>query len=134
MRKRYILTFPSETIDQPVTYKLIKDYDLEINILKASISAGEEGHLLIGIGGDQEKIRQALLYLESININYSPIEKQITFKSEQCVHCGSCTAVCFSGALIMNKDTWQMEFSPAKCTVCGLCTKACPLQLFDIDF
>ena len=50
-----------------------------------------------------------------------------------CIHCGSCTAVCFSGALTMSRATNEMVFNPEKCVVCELCLKACPLRLFSID-
>ena len=51
-----------------------------------------------------------------------------------CIHCGSCTAVCFAGALVLKKPEWKLKFDPNLCIVCELCTKTCPLGLFKIDF
>lgn len=134
MKKRYILTFPAEILNQPFTYQLIKEFDIQVNILKARITSGEEGYLLMGMSGEKAKIDKAIEYLKQKKIKCSTIEKQVIFKQDECIHCGSCTAVCFSGALTMNKESRQLEFNPQKCTVCELCTKACPLSLFEIDF
>ncbi len=44
-KKRVVLSFPPHLIDQAVSYKLIKDYDLMINILRARITPKEQGRL-----------------------------------------------------------------------------------------
>ncbi len=134
MKKRYILTFPPEVIEEPITYRLIKDFDIKINILNADISAGEEGHLLLGIWGKTSNINKAVNYLQNSGIKCEAIEKKVRFNQQACIHCGSCTAVCFSGALTMDKENWKLNFNPEKCTVCELCITACPLGLHEIDF
>ena len=40
---KVVLRFPPELTDQPVTYKLIKEYDLMVNILRGHIIPKEEG-------------------------------------------------------------------------------------------
>jgi len=32
-KKKVVLTFPYKLINEPITYHLIKDYDLEVNII-----------------------------------------------------------------------------------------------------
>ena len=41
--KKVVLHFPSRLVDQPIIYRLIKEYDLTFNILKASVIPDEEG-------------------------------------------------------------------------------------------
>ncbi len=41
--KRVVLQFPKRMIDEPIIYRLVKDYDLVPNILKASITPKEQG-------------------------------------------------------------------------------------------
>jgi L-aspartate semialdehyde sulfurtransferase ferredoxin len=134
MKRKYVLTFPPEATNEPVTFRLIRDFGLEINILRAEINAGHEGKLLLEIKSRKEELENGLKYLESRRIGYAPVSDEIIFHSEQCIHCGSCTAVCFSGALEMDPRSRNLLFCPEKCIACGLCTKACPLQLFTLEF
>jgi ferredoxin len=129
-----VLTFSTETVETPVTYTLIKEYDILINILNADISHGREGNLLIEMTGEKGRIKEALAYLESIKVAISPVIKTILFKESECIHCGSCTSVCFTEALVMGPADRELKFSPEKCVACELCIKACPLRLFELNF
>ena len=133
MKKRYILKFPQKNISDPITYDLVKIYDLKINILNADISSGRQGNLVLEFDAEEKNIEAGVKYLEQKGIMCSPMNKQLTFKQDDCVACGSCTAVCFSGALEMDKGNWTLEFDAKKCVVCGRCVKACPMQLFEIN-
>lgn len=128
-KERVMLFFTAETYGKPITYILIHDYNLKVNILKAEVTPGEEGHLLIDLEGPEDSIKKALEYLEREQVEIVPTNRQITINKDLCVHCGACTAVCFSQAMVMNRDTWQVEFDPTKCIVCGLCVSACPLRI-----
>lgn len=133
-KKRFVLTFPPEKVEVPLTYNLIKNYDIKINILNADLSAGEEGNLLIEMEGKHSNLKSGVQYIKELGVNIVPLNKKIEFKHKDCIHCGSCTAVCFAGALSIYKPDWKLNFNPEKCVVCELCTKACPLGLFKIDF
>jgi len=134
MKKRYILTFPPEELDEPITYNLIKKYDIMVHIINAKITAGEEGHLVLGMSGQKENMEKAFEYLRSHNVKCESIKKSIRYNHQKCIHCGACTAVCFSGALSMERNNWELQFDHEKCIVCELCLKACPLNLFRADF
>jgi ferredoxin len=129
-----VLRFPAETVEEPVTYNLIKKYDIIINILNADITHGKEGNLLVEMEGERINLDEALLYLESRKVRFSPVSKNILFNNALCVHCGACSSVCFSGALNMDQDTRELVFIPEKCVACELCIKACPLRLFELNF
>ena len=134
VKERFTFVFSPDTYAKPVTYHLVKDYDLRINILRAEITPGEEGHLLAEIEGEEDNLRRALEFLAAESIEVIPTNKQVTVRQEECVHCGACTAVCFSGAMAMNREEWKMEFRPEKCIVCGLCIEACPLRIISVGF
>ena len=44
--ERIVLHFPHRLVDQPIVYKLIKDYDLQFNILKAYVTPREKSKSL----------------------------------------------------------------------------------------
>ena len=65
---RLVLNFPKETWDKPVIYKLVKDYDLIVNILRAQIFPRMEDSLVLELKGESQKIASAVKFLRSINI------------------------------------------------------------------
>ena len=134
VKKRLVLRFPAESINEPITYVLIREYDVKINILNADITHGKEGNLLIEISGEAGRIDDAIAYLESKKVRPSPVVKTILFNEAECVHCGACVSVCFPGALTMKESNRKLKFSPDRCVACELCIKACPLQLFELNF
>lgn len=134
LKKRYILTFPNETVEEPITYILVKEFDLKINIINADITPGKKSYLLCGMWGTDSNIARGIEYLEKRKIECTPVEKKLKLNRDLCVHCGSCTSVCFSGALSLDPDTRELISNPKKCTICGLCVKACPMKLFEISF
>jgi ferredoxin len=134
MKMRLVLRFPAESVNEPITYNLIKEYDVLVNILNADITHGKEGNLLIEMSGPETNMKKAMGYLENKQVEISPVVKTILFKQEHCIHCGACASVCFSGALEMDRASKMLQFSPDKCVACELCIKACPLQLFELNF
>ncbi len=132
MNKRYIFTFSPDIVNRPIVSEIAKHYDVMVNILNADVTSGREGKLVVELEGADGNIVQSLEYAKEAGVECVPLEKQLQFDQDQCVACGSCTAVCFSGALMMDADSWELLFDPEKCVVCGRCVKACPLQLFRI--
>ncbi len=128
------MRFPPQSGDKPLSYVLVKDYDIRINILKAEVMPGKRGNLLLEMEATQRNIDKGIAYLEKHHVECLPLDKQITLDQERCISCGNCTAVCFAGALTMNPETWELEFNKDECVACELCVKACPLGLFEIHF
>lgn len=129
-----VLRFPADSVNEPITYILIKEYDVKINILNADITHGKEGKLLIELSGEKKSMEQARDYLKHKKVEISPVVKTIHFRQDDCIHCGACASVCFPGALEMKSDTRELRFLPEKCVACELCIKACPLRLFELNF
>ncbi len=134
-KKRLVITFPPELTETPITYHLVKDYDLAINILKAKIIPGEEGKLVIEISnGSEDNIQAGIKYLQSQGISVEPVSKEIVLDETECINCGSCTAVCQSRALTISAPEWKLKFDKEQCIVCEMCVKACPMQIIKVSF
>jgi len=131
--KRFVLTFSPEATGEPITYNLIKKYDIKVNIVKADVSPGKIGHLVMEMTAPAKVLKEGMEYIRQQNVECDHIEKNITCRDELCIHCGACSAVCFAGALTMERKSAGLSFKPEKCVVCELCLKACPLKLFSID-
>jgi len=126
------MRFSANDITVPVTYHLVKDYDLMVNILNADISLNKIGTLVVDIAGEEENIKKGLEYVRSLGVDVKIFNKNIIWEADKCIHCGACTAVCPSGALAMDKTDWSLTFDREKCLICGLCVKACPINVMNI--
>jgi len=134
IKHKYILSFSQETANKPITYQLIKNYDLMVNIINAEITAHKKSYLLIEISGKEQNLKTGIEFLENNNVQCQAFNKQLQFDDLNCISCGSCTGVCYSKALEMNKEDKKVHFNPSNCTACGICVKACPLQLLNLTF
>jgi L-aspartate semialdehyde sulfurtransferase ferredoxin len=132
--RRYVLKFPPQSADKALSYRLIKDYDIKLNILKAEVRPGRTGSLLLEFEALPKNIQKGIEYLEANHVTCEPLGKKIKFASEKCINCGNCTGVCFTGALTMDREKWELHFEPELCVVCELCVPACPMNVFEINF
>jgi ferredoxin len=121
------LKFPPEKADKPVVTNLVK-FDLSFNILKAYISPGKTGTIILELKGSDENFDRSLAYLEEEGVQVKVYTDSVIRYEDKCIHCGACTAVCPSGALVMNKETWELEFDMDACLLCGHCVRACPAR------
>jgi len=128
---RFVLIFPPSLVEEPVTYHLVKDYGILINILRARITPKEEGRLVIEMSGNLEP---AIKYLETQGVKVEPIAREILLDEELCIHCGACAGVCFPKALTIDTETWELKFNREKCTLCEFCLKACPVGAISSKF
>jgi len=134
IKRRFLINFPAERSQKPLTYHLIKDFDWRINILRATITEGKEGRLLIEVEAKKQDMERGISFLEEEKVSVNPMEKQLYIDMDKCIHCGACTATCFSEALFLDKETWELTFDKSKCVVCGLCAKACPIGIIKLGF
>lgn len=133
MKKKLVLTFPKKLTGNPITYNLIKNYDLKANILRADIDFNVKGKLLLNIEGEEENLYSAIEYLNGIGLELEEINSSIVINRKECVDCGGCTAVCVVEALKLNEE-YKLEFDGQKCLDCKLCTKACPTRAINTVF
>ena len=64
MTKKVILTFPVDATDRPLTYDLIRIYDVKVNILKAEIQPGKDRITLDRDGSRSLENRTGYCFLE----------------------------------------------------------------------
>jgi ferredoxin len=132
LKKGLVLRFPPEIVDQPIVYRLVKDYNLVFNILKAMITPGKEGIMILELSGDRENLEKGLNYLKDVGVDVKTIAQQVAKNEEVCIHCGACTAVCPTGALFVDRQTFQVIYDPEKCTACGFCVSACITKAMEV--
>ena len=131
-KKGLYLKFPPEIVDKPIVYKLVKEYELVFNILKATITPGKEGIMIMELEGTPEKVNKGLEYLKEIGVEVKPLEQQIIKNDEICINCGVCTAVCPTEALYIDKESFKVIFNPQKCTACEFCVAVCITKAMEV--
>ena len=131
---RIVLKFPHRLLDQPIVTKLVKDYDLELNILKAYVTPREEGLMVIALKGKKAQYDNGVKYLKGLGITVEPLSRDIKRNDERCTHCGACVGICPTEALILDRKTMIVEFDSEKCVACELCVPACPPRAMELHF
>lgn len=133
-KKKVVLTFPYKLINQPITYHLIKEYDLKVNILRARINPREEGRLMIEISGEEESLEKGMNYLKDLGVELESLAQDIRWLDERCTHCTVCIPICPTEAIILDRNQMIVSFDKDKCIGCGLCVPACPYKAVEILF
>ena len=132
--RRLVLHFPHRLVDKPIVSKLVKDYGLEFNILKASVTPGEQGLLVMELSGDARNYDKGVKYLTDAGVKIQSLSQDVVRNESRCTHCGACVAICPTGAFSVNQKTRKIDFDHNKCVVCELCVKACPPRAMDLHF
>lgn len=132
--KRIVLYFPHKLVDQPVLCKLVKNYDLEFNVLKAYITPREEGLMVLELSGENENYEQGTQYLKQIGVRIQPLSQNVIRNERRCTDCGVCVPICPTDALIVEPLTRKVHFYDNKCIACGLCVTACPVRAMEVHF
>jgi ferredoxin len=132
--RRIVLRFPRRLVDRPIVYHLVKDYNLEFNILKASVTPEEEGLMVLELSGEQKEYDRGIKYLTKAGVKIQSLSQDILRNEERCTHCGACVTICPTGAFELDPVTRQINFYNDKCVACGLCLKACPPRAMEVHF
>ncbi len=132
-RRRLDLTFPPRQATKPITYHLVKDFDLTPNILRAQIQPGQQGRMLLEVTGPRDAIDAGVEFLISEGLEVHPAASDICLDEDACVTCGLCTAVCKPGALTLDADS-RLVFDKDKCVYCEACVIACPRRAISLRF
>jgi len=132
--RRIVLHFPPLVTGQPVVYRLAKDFNLSFNILKASVSPGQEGLLVLELSGQKQDYDEGIRYLTDTGIIIQSLSQDVIRDEARCTHCGACITVCPTGAFTLEPRTRRVLFDQDKCVVCGLCVKACPPRAMKVYF
>lgn len=133
-KKRVVLSYPPNVVEQPVISKLVKDFDLTVNILRAHVTPKEEGRLVLEITGRRKAMEAGLNYIKELGVDVQPLAQDVKWYEERCTHCTACISICPPKALDVNRTTMEVSFRREKCIACGLCIQVCPYQAMEILF
>ena len=124
-RMKVVLHFPEDIVEDPITYNLISDYGVKVNILRASIDPGKQGMMVVELSGEENRISQGLDYLERVGVQVEPLAQEIRHLEDRCTNCTSCVPHCPTQALDVDRQSWQVSFEPEECILCLSCIEAC---------
>ncbi len=128
--EKIVLRFGAEKADKPVIYHLAKDYDLIINIVKASINPHKEGTMVLELTG--ERYAEGIAYLREQGISVHPLTTEVVRNEEKCTHCGACTVHCPTKALFIDRSSMEVRFNEDECVLCLMCVKICPVKAMEV--
>lgn len=128
MQKSVILHFSSDLVDKPIVNYIIKNFDVELNILQARITPEEDGTMFLLFKGETENLKKAFDYLDSIGVKTIFPHKKLAWYEDKCTHCGACVGQCLSKAFYMEPITRKVIFEEKQCIACELCIPACPFK------
>jgi ferredoxin len=132
LQRKYLLTFTSDIVNEPITYKIVKSFDLLVNILRADVG-DRGGRLLISVEGSGQQIEKAVQYLVNAKVQVKELNEYVNKSDERCTDCGMCLSICPVDAFEIDRISWKISFNAEKCIACGMCVEACPPQAIKIS-
>lgn len=132
IKRKLVLSFPEKTVTKPIIYKLVKEFDLEFNILRAEITPDMEGKMLIELKGEKQQIGNAVEYLSDTGVTVQEAARDIIVDCDLCIDCGACTSICITRALTLDKKSHKLDFDKNKCILCELCLDSCPVNAIKV--
>ncbi len=130
--RKVVLHFPPGLVDKAIIYRLVKDFDLEFFILKASVTPKEEGLLVMELSGEGKKYQEGVCYLTDAGVGVQPLAQDVERNEERCTHCGACVTLCPSGAFSVEPRSRRISFDDSKCIACELCIRGCPVRAMEL--
>ena len=131
-KKKVVLNFPPHLIDQPITYRLIAEQGLKVNILRARITPKEWGNMVVELNGEKAKVEAGIGFLTEWGVEVELLAEEVRWQEERCIHCTACLTTCPTQALHVHRGTMEVRFDREKCIACELCLNVCPYRAVEI--
>ena len=123
--KKLILTFSPEQVNTSITFRLARDFDVDVNILRAEVNE-RGGKLILALKGAGEEIGKAIAFLEENKVQVGEVARFVVRDEERCTDCSMCISICPVRAYRLDRENWKVVFEQERCIACGLCVDACP--------
>jgi ABC-type methionine transport system ATPase subunit len=75
-RLRLRLTFPSNLIQEPLLYRLVKDFDIVINIRRADVKE-DYGWVALEMEAGEDTLARGVRWLKDKGVQVDPIERDV---------------------------------------------------------
>jgi hypothetical protein len=75
-RLRLRLTFPAHLIQEPILYRLVKDFDIVINIRRADVKA-DHGWVALELEAEPDMLERGVAWLKGRGVTVDPIERDV---------------------------------------------------------
>jgi ABC-type methionine transport system ATPase subunit len=75
-RMRVRLTFPPNLIQEPILYRLVKDFDIVINIRRADVKA-DYGWVVLEMEAAEATLERGVAWLKERGVQVDPIERDV---------------------------------------------------------
>jgi len=75
-RTRVQLTFPPSLIQEPIVYRLVKDFDIVINIRRAEVKA-DCGWVIMEMEAGEDTLARGVAWLKGKGVQVDPIESDV---------------------------------------------------------
>jgi len=131
---RIVLHFPEHLVDQPIITRLVREHDLSLNILKATINPHEQGLMVMELLGEPAEIQKGCDYLRSLGIGIQSLTQDLRRNDEKCIQCGQCVSVCPSGAQTLSRPSMEVALDGEKCIACEACVAVCPTHALSMNY
>ncbi|MEG2213629.1 MAG: NIL domain-containing protein [Clostridiales bacterium] len=109
VKRNIILRFAPDIVDQPIVYRLTKDFDLIPNIVKASVNPDRQGYLVLSLTGYEQDYQAAIAYMTSVGMEVGYLCDTIVWDEKACTQCGACTALCPTHALYVERPSMAVK-------------------------
>jgi ferredoxin len=126
------LRFPATEVQKPVVCNLARELRSDVQHPQCRHPSPQRGFHGAGNFRQQKKLQRGRQYLKRQGVDVQNASREIKRNENKCTHCGSCTAVCPTGALSVKRPEMAVEFDQQKCSVCELCVTACPPRAMEV--
>ncbi len=132
--EKLVLDFPPHLIEQPITYKLIREHKVKVNILRARINPNEWGRMVVELSGSAEQLQEAKGFLKQTGVRVESLAGEVRWIEASCTQCTACAGACPTHALEVDRRRMRVSFDQERCIACELCLSTCPYQALEILF
>jgi L-aspartate semialdehyde sulfurtransferase ferredoxin len=132
--RKVVFHYPTRLLETPIVSRLVRDFNLEFNILRASVTPGAEGLVVLGLEGTPADLERGIAWVEEQGVSVQPLNKDVVRVDEKCTECGACLTLCPTAALSRDPKTQVVSFDADKCIACEICVPACPPRAMQVAF